>query len=66
MGLTNGDTDSDAPPITVSVSPFYLAQTETTKVHWDTVHTWALAHSSPYTDLAAGEGKAASISAQTK
>ena len=65
MGLTNGDTDSDAPPITVSVSPFYLAVTETTKVHWDTVRMWALAHSSPYTDLAAGEGKAADHPVQT-
>ena len=31
MGRTSGDTDSDAPPITVTVSPFYIQQTETTK-----------------------------------
>jgi formylglycine-generating enzyme required for sulfatase activity len=57
MGRTSGDTDSDAPPVTVSVSQFYFQQTETTKALWDEVRTWAVANG--YTDLATGEGKAA-------
>ena len=57
MGRTSGDTDSDAPSITVTVSPFYIAETETTKAQWDEVRTWAV--SNGYTDLAAGAGKAA-------
>ena len=57
MGVTSGDTDADAPPITVTVSPFYMQQTETTKAQWDEVRTWAV--SNGYTDLAAGAGKAA-------
>jgi formylglycine-generating enzyme required for sulfatase activity len=57
MGVTSGDTDADAPSITVTVSPFYLQQTETTKAQWDEVRTWGL--SNGYTDLAAGAGKAA-------
>jgi formylglycine-generating enzyme required for sulfatase activity len=56
MGRTSGDTDADAPPITVTVSPFYIQQTETTKAQWDEVRTWGL--SNGYTDLAAGAGKA--------
>ncbi len=56
MGRTSGDTDADAPPITVTVSPFYIQQTETTKAQWDEVRTWAL--SKGYTDLGAGRGKA--------
>ncbi len=58
MGRTSGDTDSDAPPVTVTVSGFYLQETETTKAQWDEVRTWGL--SNGYTDLAAGAGKAAS------
>jgi formylglycine-generating enzyme required for sulfatase activity len=56
MGVTSGDTDADAPPITVTVSPFYIQQNETTKAQWDEVRTWGL--SKGYTDLAAGVGKA--------
>ena len=56
MGVTSGDTDGDAPSITVTVSPFYMQQTETTKALWDEVRTWAV--SNGYTDLAAGAGKA--------
>lgn len=63
MGRTSGDTDSNAPPITVTVSPFYLAETETTKALWDEVRTWAV--SNGYSDLAAGVGKAASHPVQT-
>jgi formylglycine-generating enzyme required for sulfatase activity len=57
MGRTSGDTDADAPPITVTVSPFYIQQTETTKAQWDEVRTWAV--NNGYTDLGAGAGKAA-------
>jgi formylglycine-generating enzyme required for sulfatase activity len=56
MGRTSGDTDADAPPTTVTVSPFYIQQTETTKAQWDEVRTWGL--SNGYTDLEAGAGKA--------
>jgi len=65
MGRTSGDTDTDAPPVTVTVSSFYMAETETTKAQWDTVRIWALAHSSPYTGLAAGAGKAVNHPVQT-
>jgi len=56
MGRTSGDTDADAPSITVTVSPFYIQLTETTKAHWDEVRAWGL--SNGYTDLASGAGKA--------
>jgi formylglycine-generating enzyme required for sulfatase activity len=56
MGRTSGDTDNAAPSITVTVSPFYMQQTETTKAQWDEVRTWAL--NNGYTDLSTGEGKA--------
>ncbi len=63
MGRTSGDTDPEAPPISVTLSPFYLQQTETTKAQWDEVRTWGL--SNGYTDLAAGAGKAANHPVQT-
>jgi formylglycine-generating enzyme required for sulfatase activity len=63
MGRTSGDTDTDAPPVTVTVSAFAMQQTETTKQQWDDVRSWALANG--YTDLAAGAGKAASHPVQT-
>ncbi len=56
MGVTSGDTDANAPSITVTVSRFYIQQTETTKAQWDEVRTWGL--SNGYTDLWEGEGKA--------
>jgi formylglycine-generating enzyme required for sulfatase activity len=56
MGPTSGDTDEDAPPITVTLSPFYIQKTETTKAQWDEVRTWAV--NNGYTNLAAGAGKA--------
>jgi len=56
MGRTSGDTDTDAPPVNVTVSPFYLQQTETSKAQWDAVRTWAV--NNGYTDLAVGDGKA--------
>ncbi len=63
MGRTSGDTDADVPPITVTVSPFYMQQTETTKAQWDEVRTWAL--NNGYTDLAVGAGKALNHPVQT-
>lgn len=63
MGRTSGDTDSNAPPITVTVSPFYIQQTETTKAQWDEVRTWAV--NNGYTDLAEGAGKASNPPVQT-
>jgi formylglycine-generating enzyme required for sulfatase activity len=56
MGVTSGDTNPYAPSITVTVSPFYVQRTETTKAQWDEVRTWGL--SNGYTDLRAGAGKA--------
>lgn len=55
MGATSGDTDADAPPTSVTLSLFYLAEMETTKAEWDDVRTWAAGNG--YTDLAAGEGQ---------
>ena len=55
MGRTSGDTDADAPPITVTVSPFYMQQTETTTAQWDEVRTWAV--NNGYTDLPLDVGK---------
>ncbi len=63
MGRTSGDTDLNAPPTTVTLSPFYMQQTETTKAHWDEVRAWALSHG--YEDLAVGDGKASDHPAQT-
>lgn len=57
MGRTSGDTDTDAPPVSVTLATFHLAETETTKALWDSVRVWGLANG--YTDLAAGAGKAA-------
>ncbi len=57
MGRTSGDADSNAPPVTVTVSGFYLQRTETTKALWDEVRTWAV--NNGYSDLPAGGGKAA-------
>jgi formylglycine-generating enzyme required for sulfatase activity len=55
MGRTSGDTDSDAPQVTVSVSPFYIHDTEITKALWDEVRTWAIVNG--YGDLTAAGGK---------
>jgi len=57
MGRTSGDNDSDAPPVTVTVSAFYLAETETTKAMWDEVRAWGAANG--YSDLPVGGGKGA-------
>lgn len=57
MGRTSGDSDSNAPPITVTVSAFYLSETQTTKALWDEVRMWGA--SNGYSDLRVGGGKAA-------
>jgi hypothetical protein len=56
MGRTSGDTDANAPSITVMVIPSYIQQTETTKAQWDEVRTWAA--NDGYTDLPLGGAKA--------
>jgi formylglycine-generating enzyme required for sulfatase activity len=63
MGRTSGDTDSDAPPVSVTVSGFYIQRMETTKAEWDDVRSWAL--SNGYTDLPTGDGKASNHPVQT-
>ena len=56
MGRTSGDMDSNAPPVNVTVSQFYMGKYEVTKAEWDEVWTWAV--NNGYTDLASGGGKA--------
>ena len=63
MGRTSGDTDTSAPPVTVTVSAFYMGKSEVTKALWDDVRAWAIANG--YTDLATGSGKAADHPVQT-
>jgi formylglycine-generating enzyme len=52
MGRTSGDTDSNAPPVTVNVSAFYMGKYEVTRGLWDEVRIWGAANG--YTDLRAG------------
>jgi len=63
MGRTSGDTDSEAPPVTVTISGFFMGKYEVTKALWDEVRTWGLANG--YSDLTAGAGKAADHPVQT-
>jgi len=58
MGVTSGDNDSTAPPITVTVSKFFIAEAETTREQWLEVRAWGLSNS--YTDIGTGAQKAAS------
>jgi formylglycine-generating enzyme required for sulfatase activity len=55
MGRTSGDTDMDAPPVTVHVSSFLCQQRETTLAQWKEVRTWASANG--FTDLPPETGK---------
>jgi formylglycine-generating enzyme required for sulfatase activity len=55
MGRTSGDTDSDAPPVTVNVSAFYMGKFEVTKAEWDEVRTWG--SSNGFTDMETGSGR---------
>jgi formylglycine-generating enzyme required for sulfatase activity len=57
------DGDSNASPVTVNVSAFYMGKYEVTKALWDEVRNWAL--SNGYTDLAVGGGKASHHPAHT-
>lgn len=50
------DGDTNAPPVTVNVSRFFMGKNEVTKALWDEVRTWGAANG--YTDLATGEGNA--------
>jgi formylglycine-generating enzyme required for sulfatase activity len=64
MGRTSGDTDlPDAPPVTVTVSAFFMGKYEVTKALWDEVRTWGAANG--YTDLRVGGGKAGNHPVQT-
>lgn len=56
MGRTSGDMDPDAPPVSVTVSAFYMQVMLVTKAQWDDVRSWGTTHG--YTDLDAGYGKA--------
>ncbi len=57
MGRTSGDTDSDAPSVTVTVSAFYMGKYEVTKALWDDVRLWGIMNG--YTDLRTGTAKSA-------
>jgi len=63
MGQTSGDTLSNAPAVSVTVSSYLLGRYEVTKVQWDEVRSWALANG--YTDLGAGAGKSSNHPIQT-
>ena len=47
----------DNPVRSVTLSAYSMAVNDVTKAEWDAVRTWAMTHG--FTDLAAGEGKAA-------
>jgi formylglycine-generating enzyme required for sulfatase activity len=63
MGRTSGDTDSDAPPVTVTVSAFFIGKYEVTKALWDEVRVWGATNG--FTDLRVGGGKAGNHPVQT-
>ena len=63
MGRTSGDTNFDAPPVTVTVSAFFMGKYEVTKALWDEVRVWGA--SNGYTDLRVGGGKASNHPVQT-
>ena len=54
--FAEGDAD-ELPRHAVELAGIYMAKRETTKTQWDDVRAWGLLHG--YTDLPAGEGKAA-------
>jgi sulfatase modifying factor 1 len=55
MGRTSGDTDTNAPSVTVNVSAFYMGRHEVHMGLWDEVRTWGVANG--YTDLLAGASR---------
>jgi len=63
MGRTSGDTDPEAPPVTVTVSAFFMGKYEVTKALWDEVRIWGA--NNGYTDLRVGRGKAGNHPVQT-
>jgi formylglycine-generating enzyme required for sulfatase activity len=63
MGRTSGDTDSDAPPVTVTVSAFFIGRYEVTKALWDEVRSWGRANG--YTDLVVRSPKASNHPVET-
>lgn len=56
MGRTSGDTDVNSPPVSVTLSAFYIGKHEVTKALWDEIVPWAT--SNGYADLPTGGGKA--------
>jgi formylglycine-generating enzyme required for sulfatase activity len=57
MGDTFGEGDSDELPVhSVTVSAFYMGETEVTKTQWDAVHGWAVTNGYAFEN--AGLGKA--------
>ena len=57
MGDTFGEGSSDELPVhTVTVSAFYMGETEVTKTQWDAVHGWAVTNGYAFEN--AGLGKA--------
>lgn len=56
MGQIPGENESDAPSVSVTLSGYYLQQTETTKAQWDAIRTWGLNHG--YNTLATGNARA--------
>lgn len=55
MGRTSGDSDSNAPPVTIFISDFYMGKWEVTKAEWNEVLVWA--QNNGYSDLSEGSGK---------
>ncbi len=60
---TNSGTDPDLGAYSLTVSAFYMDETEVTKVQWDTVYNWAVANG--YSFDHAGSGKASTHPVQT-
>ena len=57
MGDTFGEGDSDELPVhSVTVSAFYMGETEVTKTQWEAVHSWAVTNGYAFEN--AGLGKA--------
>jgi len=55
MGDALDPDNTDAPPTTVTLSPFYMAKFEVTKAQWDEVRSWAIIND--YWDLPIGTSK---------
>jgi len=64
MGRTSGDTDSDAVPISVTVSAFYMDVNEVSWSQWQSVYNWATLLGG-YSFGSTGAGKGANHPVQT-